>query len=223
VLRTRLTLVAVALLAFAGAVAGCGGGDGGDGGDNDGGNVVQPLPLEERVLQAGELEGATVGKTTEWSQAGAFARSFRIVDPTQLAQRLEAAGFVAAAGNELTYPDGRRHPRSFAVRLGSATAAAQLVDWLYQNAAAPCPPGCGVRSRPHDLAGVPASRAVEVFAGKKTVVGAPFQAHYAFFADGPFLYTVTIYGGPKSTKSGDVARAVGLLYERVKGRPDEAA
>jgi hypothetical protein len=206
--RSVLPVLAVALLACALAAAGCGG-------DGDG----DSLALADRVLQEGELEGASAGEPREWTDATAFARQYRVVDPAQLARRLTRAGFVAAAANTLNYGGRRgRSAQSAVVQVRSRAAAAELRDWLYENAAAPCPPGCGVRSRSLAVA-VPGARALEVSARRATTLGPPFQSYFAAFADGPLLYTMFAFGPPRSIPAEDVVGALGAQHQRVAGRP----
>ncbi|MBD0330146.1 MAG: hypothetical protein ICV64_08595 [Thermoleophilia bacterium] len=105
------------------------------------------------------------------------------------------------------------------MRVRSPEDAAEQVRWPYESAGAPCPPGCGVRARRHEIERVPGARAVEVSAERRMQLGAPFQSRFAVFADGAFLCMVYAYGRPTTTPSGEFAEASTALFRRVAGEP----
>jgi len=222
----RMTLILASLLTLA-VVAGCGGG-----GDQKAASGA-PLPLWQRVLLGGDIQGfvpdpeppALLDLQAFVDQAkDAFVR----ITPEEAVRELTADAF---AGATITTQARAQvdHPivASAAVQLGSEAQAERLLEWAYADSLSPCPNVCNVDIETFDVSGIPGAKGIrrsrtENASGAGD--GGPFESFEIEFVDGPFLYDVLTLGAmPGEIQRDDVIAAAQALYERVKGSPPLAS
>jgi hypothetical protein len=176
---------------------------------------AKPLPLDMRVLRAGELPGfvpkeraAVVTSAADWAKV---APSGGI----DVATRLSRAGFVAAVREDLDWTKGTdRGALSAAVRLGSAKAARAEITQQVQDFAAEPHRGRAKSYTPFRVPGIPGAHGF-------TLTNTDASGHNIIFADGPFTYHVGVGWGAQvkdvPTRQQLIAAAT-TLYERVHSR-----
>ena len=213
-------LLAICLLATA-LAAGCGG--------NDSDAVEGPLPVEERVLQTGDLPGYDVNNSVQVaSDPEALFESDKFFVPAsdeevaELQQQLEDAGFVSGAFQFLggsTEEAGAAG--SLVAKVGSAAAAKTFAEQARDATLAPCPDDCSIDFRKFDVQGVPGAKGSSRLRSEagSSAKYEPFESHHVFFADGPYVYVIYANGRPGGVESRDIADAARKLHERVAATP----
>ena len=176
----------------------------------------EPLLLEERVVQAGELIGfEPTGLPRIVRSAEVWASSERLPSKQHAREvaRLRRLGFVGGIVQFFNRAGRASQAISIAMQLGSAEAArAELASW-YRNQKASGP---DQRFVPFAVPSIPGARGVDLHSPG---LGG---GHNIGFADGPFFYLVgAAYQGsePRSRIRAEVIAAAAALYARVRDMP----
>jgi hypothetical protein len=212
-------LLAIAGIAVVTALAGCGGDD--DGGGTDPASLTSRLP-------ANVAEGFKVERNFEWDSAidlvaqGLFLPA--ATPPSEAVDKIDGAGFEAAAGQELVVSKGNTFegPRMTidVIKLGSADEALEVRDYLHaEDLKQPCFSVCS--QDPGELAveGIPDAKGVESVPQKNPPPNAP-PPHEAYAVEFPvdsYLYVVTGGGAPGQLESKQVIDTAKTLYGRSAG------
>ena len=215
-------LAALALM----TLAACGG--------EDDGEVAEPVPLAQRVIAEDDAPGSKpdpVEKgemTVEFDEFIDFLGEVAIdPDTEEMTGVFEEAGFEGAITEtrffgETHSPDAR-HVRGSVVQLQSDEGATSALDWLEDDTLKPCPKTCAVQISEFDVDGIPDARGVHRVATAEDIatVGTedehPFDAYWIGFTDGPFVYTVDLFGPPGSVSEEEAETIANAYYERIAG------
>ena len=168
--------------------------------------LASPLPLAQRVLEAGDFLGLKpVGSPHATSDAARWAKTY--AGPAATATTLKQVGFVSGLGEHLHWRANNIDGLSVTTQLDSAAHARAYMKSVYSS-----DPSYRPRFAVAGIPGAIGFGSIGVDQGGINVV----------FADGAFVYLVGAGWGPPSkhppTKAQLVAAAK-LLYHRVHGRP----
>jgi hypothetical protein len=166
---------------------------------------VSPIPLPQRVLQAGDFLGLkpvgslhVVSNATRWSETFALPAT---------ATTLKQEGFVAGVGEPLRWQANDIDGLSVTTQLDSAAHARAYMKSVYST---------NPSYRPRfPVSSIPGAIGFGSISGNRGGINVVFE-------DGDFVYLVGAGWGPSSkhppTKAQLVAAAA-LLYHRVHGHP----
>ena len=178
----------------------------------------EPDPVETRDTVTGfeELESALAGPT-------AYDEDFRALDE---------AGFVAAVVDTRFFPSepgGQHLPElphvvTIVSEFESEDGANAAVDVALRIGLRPCPETCAYAITEFQPAGVPNAKGVEAIATQESIdrIGddiEPDASYSVYFADGPFMYEVTMFGPPDEVSRQQVEDIAANLHARVEGAP----
>jgi len=222
----RLARIASALLLGVSLVA-CGGEAAGS-----------PLPLEQRVVGAAEAPGSepdpvetqvTVHGLDELEEEFEGGPAYE-----EDLQEISEAGFVSAVIDTRFFPSepggehapGIPHVFSAVYEFESEAGANAAVQVAHRIALRPCPETCAyeITEFDPDVAGADAT-GVQAIATQESIdaIGDdnihPDARYSVFFADGPLVYEVTIFGPPGEVTEQQVEDIASALYERVNDAP----
>lgn len=215
-------LAALALM----ALAACGG--------EDDGETAELVPLAQRVIAEEDAPGSKpdpVEKgemTVEFDEFIDFLGEVAIdPDTEEMTGVFEEAGFEGAITEtrffgEKHTPDVR-HVRGSVIQLQSGEGATSALDWLEDDILKPCPETCAVQISEFDVDGIPEGRGVHRVATAEDIAAVgtedeqPFDSYWIGFADGPFVYTVDLFGPPGSVSEEEAETIATAYYERIAG------
>jgi len=195
-----------------------------------------PLALEERVVGAAEAPGSEPDPVeTPVTATGLEELEAELARPTVYEEDLEAveeAGFVSMVVNTRFFPSepggehvpGTPHVVTFVYEFESNDGANTGVDLAHDIGLRPCPETCAYEITEFEPTSVPDAKGAQAIATQESIdeIGDDIQpdARYSvYFADGPLVYEVTMFGPPDEVDSQQVEDIAAALHERVEGAP----
>lgn len=195
-----------------------------------------PLTLEQRVVGAAEAPGSEPDPIeTQVSVTGLEELEAEIDGPPvyeEDLQAIEQAGFVAAVFDTRFFPSepggdhvpGSPHIFTAVYEFESAAGADEAVSVAHRIGLRPCPETCAYEITEFEPTGVPDAKGVQAIATQESIdrIGddiEPDARYSVYFADGPLVYEVTVFGPPDEITKQQVEDIAAELYERVKGAP----
>ena len=201
--------VALILIPAVIVLGACGGDD--DAGDGD----VSVAELSSSLPAADDL-GLDERGESEWDDATDLVAEDLVIggttDASELAARIEDAGFEGAVGSDLG--DRDLNVRIRAAQFDSEEGALVARDILHdEDLKQPCADACVVAPREYELDDVPDSAAAHHVPIRDLPSGqSKIEAHHAEFVIGPQLYVVQVDGRPSSTFSADFDKLMRTVY-----------
>ena len=220
----RLVTTAAALVSCLSLVA-CGGEE-----------ANAPLTLEQRVVGAAEAPGSEPDPVEtpvtliglEELEAELAGGAVYDEDISELGE----AGFVSAVVDTRFFPSepGGEHvpgtPHVFTVvsEFESEEGANEGVTVAHRIGLRPCPETCAYEITEFETAGVPNATGVQAIATQERIDEIdddiqPDARYSVYFADGPIVYEVTMFGPPDEVSRQQVEDIAAELYARVEGAP----
>jgi hypothetical protein len=201
------------------------------------GEAKAPLALEQRVVGADEAPGSEPDPDeTRVTATGIEELEAEITGPTVYDEDIaefEEASFVALVLDTRYFPSepgGEHipgtspHVATAVYQFESEAGANAAVDVAHRIGLRPCPETCAYEITEFDPAGVPDAKGVQAIATQESIdrIGddiEPDARYSVFFADGPFVYEVTIFGPPEEVSKEQVEDIAETLHARVEGAP----
>jgi hypothetical protein len=222
-LRTRS--VCSILAAFAAAVpvagvvvAGCGG---------DGGGEASPADLEPLLPPPSQLGPLEMERTFEWDNATDFIVQGTVLPedtpPSSSVEKMDDAGFQAAAGEQLIPKGGGAPTFVDAARFDSAEGATEAQNYLHQqDLQQPCAGSCVVAPQELTISDIPGATAVHQVPTKGPVPPGrqPFEAYSVEFTDGSALFYATASGDPGDISPQAFEKGAVAFYEYARDHAD---
>jgi hypothetical protein len=197
-----------------------------------------PLTLEQRILRQSDAPRSKPDPV----ERGWTARSLEeaVADPGTIGAhigraKLEEIGFVAAIHDTRfwpTRPGGRHtpdapHVRMLVVEVRDEERAQEAVGVLRAEARKPCPGQCAVRRAEFDPSAVPDAQGLHTFARTEGIEalgeeGEPFDSFTLWFADGPFVYELEVFGDQRRGVAAVSREQLEAIAERVHRRVEGA-
>jgi hypothetical protein len=221
----RLGAVVLAVLAVIG-VAACG---------RDAG---APLPLEQRVLNEADAPGSQPDpverpRTAVGLDELATIMEHQLITATEEdAVRIGEDGFISAILDTRFFPiepdgghsGGLPHIVTLVAMFDSGAGANDAVDLLHTDGLEPCPETCAFDIAEFDVDGIPNAHGIQRIATQERLdqIGDERPAHAEYlilFADGPFAYSVKLFGPPDDVSEQQAQEIARRLYDRVQGLP----
>jgi hypothetical protein len=193
------------------------------------------LTLEERVVGADEAPGSEPDPVeTPVTLTGLEELEAEFSGPEVYEDDLRAieeAGFVAMATNTRFYPaeaggehaPGTRHVVTRVSEFESDDGADAGAEVAHAIGLRPCSETCAYEISEFEPAGVPEATGVQAIATQEAIdeIGDedihPDARYSIYFADGPFVYEVTVFGPPDEVTREQAEEIAAALYERVQG------
>jgi hypothetical protein len=174
------------------------------------------LPIQDRLVTTKDLPGYPPnGRPRPIRDAYAWALIvLGDMNADRATRLLTDSGFVAAAIERFRAPVGS-YGDATVTQGGSAEQARRALVRVHLMSFAPCPTNCGIKRRRLAVPGIPGARGT-VVSGRQSN-GRPFRDYLVFFADGPYLYTLTLGGDRGRITQGQVLAAARSWYGRVRG------
>ena len=211
-------IVAMSLVACAGDAAG------------------SPLPLAQRVVGAAEAPGSEPDPVeTQVAVSGLEELEAEFDGPPAYEEDLAAigeAGFVSAIFDTRFFPTeaggehapGIPHVFTAVYEFESEAGARAAAEVAHRIALRPCPETCAYEITEFEPSGIADATGVQAIATQESIdrIGDDIQpdARYSvFFADGPLVYEVTMFGRPDDVTAEQVEDIAAALHERVDGAP----
>ena len=197
----------------------------------------EPLTLEERVVGTAEAPGSEPDPDeTPVTAIGLDELEAEIAGPPVRDEDIEAiaeAGFVSMLRDTRffpTEPGGEHDPATsphvstIVYEFESEDGAKDALEVANSIGLRPCPETCAYEITEFEPADVPDAKGVQAIATQESIdrVGDdidPDARYTVFFADGPYVYDVTIFGPPDDVSAEQVEEIASALYERVNGAP----
>jgi hypothetical protein len=221
----RLGAVVVAFFAVMGIVA-CG---------RDAG---APMTLEQRVLSEAEAPGSqpdpveTPRTAVGLDELVAIMEDQLITATEEDAARIGEAGFVSAILDHRFFPiepggehgGGLPHVVSLVALFDSEAGATDAVDLLHTDGLEPCPETCAFDIAEFDIDGIPNAQGIQRIATQERLDQTgderpPHAEYLILFADGPFAYSIELFGPPDDVSEQQAKEIATRLYDRVQGLP----
>ena len=197
--------------------------------------ATSPLPLDQRVVGAAEAPGSEPDPVeTPVTLNGLDELEAEFEGGPVYEEDLQAigeAGFVSAVIDTRFFPSepggehapGTPHVFTSVFEFESDAGASEAVEVAHRIALRPCPETCAYEIAEFDP-GLADATGVQAIATQESItrIGDDIQpdARYSvFFADGPLVYEVTIFGPPDDVTEQQVEDIASALYERVNGVP----
>jgi hypothetical protein len=194
-----------------------------------------PLPLAERVVGAAEAPGSEPDPIeTPITLDGLEELEAEFEGGPVYEEDLQAigeAGFVSAVIDTRFFPSepggehapGTPHVFTSVYEFETEAGASAAVEVAHRIALRPCPETCAYEISEFDP-DVADATGVQAIATEDSIeaIGDDIQpdARYSvFFADGPLVYEVTIFGRPEDVSEEQVEDIASALYERVNDAP----
>ena len=119
---------------------------------------------------------------------------------------------------------GAPHVFTVVLRFESEEGARDAVELMHQFNLRPCPETCAFATSEFDVDGTPNAKGAQRIATQESLdeVGDPGEpsAVYAIdFADGSFVYDITLSGLPEDVSEQEAEEIAKRLFERVMGAP----
>jgi hypothetical protein len=222
----RSSVVAVAVLVVVG-IAACAPDDAG-----------APMTLEQRILTEADAPESqpdpveTPRTAVGLDELAAIMEDQLITATEEDATRIGQAGFVSAILDTRffpTEPDGEHGPGlphivTLVALFDSEAGAADAVDLLHTDGLEPCPETCAFDIVEFDIDGIPNARGIQRIATQERLdqIGdnrPPHAEYLILFADGPFAYSVKLFGRPDDVSEPQAREIATRLYNRVQGSP----
>ena len=205
------------------------------------GGDAAPLTLEQRVPDEAEAPGSEPDPE-ETGRTGVGLDEFVAMMADQLitatdedATRVSEAGFVSAILDTRFFPTepggahtgGLPHVVTLVAQFATGAGATASVDLLHTDGLEPCPETCAFDIAEFEVGGIPNGEGIERIATQERLdeVGddRPPHAEYTIlFADGPFAYSVKLFGPPDQVSAQQAEDIATKLYRRVRGAPPPA-
>ncbi|MGH3034739.1 MAG: hypothetical protein ACRDON_09330 [Gaiellaceae bacterium] len=225
-------LLLLALAAAALAITGCGGNDAAEAQD------AEPLTLEQRVPNEADAPGWKPDPVeTQRTATGVdqFLERFedQFVNPTAEDERkFKRAGFASAISFTRFLPSepGGPHTRSashlaaLVMRFETEEGAKAALELLHADSLRPCPESCASQVSEFDVDGIPDAIGVRRYATAESIEetndpGEPYDSYGIGFADGPFVYSLALFGPPGKVSEEEAKDLAETFYDRVQGAP----
>jgi hypothetical protein len=221
----RLLRIAAAL-AFSLALVACGGG-----------GARAPLTLEQRVVGAADAPGSEPDPDeTQVTATGLEELEAKWDGPPVYEDdinAIEEAGFVSAVLDTRFFPSepgGEHLPRlsphvfTAVYEFESEDGAEAALDVAHRIGLRPCPETCAYEITEFEPSGVPNAKGVQAIASQESIdrIGDdsdPDARYSVYFADGRFVYEVSVFGPPDAVSRQQVEEIAEKLHERVTGAP----
>ena len=196
-----------------------------------------PLTLEQRVVGAAEAPGSEPDPDeTQVTVTGLEELEANWDGPPVYEEDIDAieeAGFVSAVFDTRFYPSepgGEHLPRTSphvftaVYEFESADGAEAALDVAHSIGLRPCPETCAYEITEFDPSGLPDAKGVQAIATQESIdrIGDdidPDARYSVYFADGPFVYEVSVFGPPDAVSRQQVEEIAEKLHERVHGAP----
>jgi hypothetical protein len=183
----------------------------------------QPDPVETRIVARGIDNIRDLGEVLVSTDEAAVS---------ELVARLKDDGFVAGISDLRFYPaepgaqhqGDEAHVGTLVGRFDSNDGAADAVDALTEDGLRPCPEKCAFDISEFEVDGIPDATGVARLATAQSLeeTGQPGEPHSDYtirFADGPYAYSVIMFGPPAEVTEARAEEVAQSFYERVKGAP----
>lgn len=203
-----------------------------------GGDVATPLAVEQRVPGDAEAPGSEPDPVETPRTALGLDELVPIMEPQLItateedATRVGEAGFVSAILDTRFVPTevgGEHsgdlpHVLTLVAQFDSAAGAIDVVDLLHTDGLEPCPETCAFDLAEFEVDGYRDGQGIQRIATQERLdqVGDdhPPRAEYMFlFADGPFAYSISLFGPPDEVSEQQAEEIATKLYDRVHGAP----
>lgn len=202
-----------------------------------GGEVTRgPLTLEQRVVGADEAPGSEPDPVeTRVTATGLDELESVLAGPEVYEEDLLAvqkAGFVSMVRDTRFFPSepngkhapGTPHVFTAVYEFESDEGASAALEVAHGIGLRPCPETCAYEIAEFEPAGIPDAKGVQAVATQESIdrIGddvRPNAEYSVYFADGAFVYEVTVFGPPEEMDREQVEDIAGKLYERVNGAP----
>lgn len=196
-----------------------------------------PLTLEQRVVGAEEAPGSEPDPDETQATATGLEELEATWDGPPVYEddlnAIEDAGFVSAVLDTRFFPSepgGDHIPRisphvfTAVYEFESEGGAEAALAVAHAIGLRPCPETCAYEITEFDPSGVPNAKGVQAVATEESIdrVGDdidPDARYSVYFADGPFVYEVSVFGPPDAVSRQQVEEIAEKLYERVNGAP----
>jgi hypothetical protein len=202
------------------------------------GDVGAPLTLEQRVPGDADAPGSAPDPEEERRTAVGPDELVAILEDVLFTPTEEEAATIREAGSVSAILDTRYipaevggehgshlpHVLTLVAQFDSAAGAIEMVDLLKADALEPCPDTCAFDFAEFDVEGIPAGRGVQRIATQERLeqVGddrPPVAEYMVLFADGPFAYSLSLFGPPGEVSERQATEIATNLYDRVHGSP----
>jgi hypothetical protein len=195
-----------------------------------------PLALDERVVGAAEAPGSepdpveTQVTLNGLEELEAEFQGGPVYEEDL--QAIEEAGFVSAIIDTRFFPaepggehaPGTRHVYTQVYEFESDAGASAAAEVAHRIALRPCPETCAYEITEFDP-DVADATGVQAIATQDSIEAIgdddihPDARYSVFFADGPLVYEVTVFGPPDEVTEQQVEQIASALYERVNDVP----
>jgi hypothetical protein len=219
--RSAISLL-VALTAV--ALVACGGNDE---------ETAAPVPLGQRFLTADDAPGSKADPV-ETRQTTVDFDEFIVVlseasidpDKEEMTTVFQDAGFKGTGVDWRFYgethtPGSSPHVVSSFIELASEDGAKSALDWLETDVRKPCPMSCAAQISTFDVDDIPDARGVQRIATAEDIARVgnpdekPSEEYWMGFTNGAFVYTVNLFGPPRSVSEEQAQEIASAYHDRL--------
>jgi hypothetical protein len=202
-------------------------------GDDD--EAASSVPLAQRFLTAEDAPGSKADPVEKRQTTVDFDEFLATLtegsidpDPDEMTEVFEDAGFKSAGVDfrffgETHTPGTSPHVVSSFIELDSEAGATSALDWRETDVKKPCPMSCAVDRSSFDVDDIADARGVQRIATAEDIerVGnpdeVPTEEYWIGFTNGPFVYTVNLFGPPGSVSEEQAQEIASAYNERLSG------